>query len=447
MFSYISLRNSLCAQNKKYFSRTISQSLAKRKSNSNDELFLDSSINTMEQILTILRNAHGTKTETRETILDQYDSDLNAFRQRLLSFLGDDVFSLRTVDILIDLQLRNDIDIFKDSPSNHTKTVLQRYISAFRDQYSRDSLSFSMKDIGKSFKENAQKTNSLLNNKIRRTALNAMKDMPPGHKNSPLNFEFCQFNLYNPFRNGTADPFALRKGLSTKKHPTNLFSAMVNNEKVIRGFLSLIDKKSPTTPTVVQNIMTAQSFHGDLAFKVAVKWALVDTDPRSLLETPFEFYHLGTPDEMNKINQFKAIVASRSMLLKRLAWFYPYRKSLAMLEEKNFDSKEKIVAIMADIFDRFFGICYKLDAKYCEQWVQNLMDFYSHNIKNEAFLDRLLEESVAEFREVVSKSSFNTFGARWSQNLQYNKRSHLTDSKAEKQLVNEARALLQTQGV
>lgn len=394
--------------------KKFSISLVKRNDNLHEDHILDSSINTMEQILSILHNAHGTKTDTKESLIDMYDSDPKEFLERNLTSLGDHVFKLKTIDILIALQLKSGIDIFKDSHPNHTKTVLHRYISAFKDQYSQDSSSPSMSNVGMSFIQNPQQVNARLKNKISNTALIAMKDIPTVSDNSSLRLDFCRVNLYNPFRNGTVDPFALRKGLNTKKNPENLFSAMINDHKVLLGFLRYLKKR--VLPIAIQNVMLSQSFYGDLALKVVVKSVLSGKDPRAILGTPFEFYHLDIPEEGNRIKEMKAIIASRSMILRRLDWFPPHRKSLAMLEEKKIDNDEKILTIMADMFDRFFGVCYRLDAKYCEMWVKNLIAFYVENNGDEALHDRMLQDSVTEFRTMVSKLSFNFFGARWSEN-------------------------------
>ncbi|OBA20537.1 hypothetical protein METBIDRAFT_16498, partial [Metschnikowia bicuspidata var. bicuspidata NRRL YB-4993] len=372
---------------------------------------LDSSINTMERILSILHNAHSTKMETRDSVLKLYDSAPEAFESKNMALLGENIFDLKTIDILIDLQLGSNVDIFKRSNPSHARNILQKYISAFKDQYARDSSYLCMESLGRSYAENTRKANATLNNAIRRTASKAMIGESILHDEPPIHLDFCRLNTYNPFRNDIMDPFALQKGLSTKKHPANLFGAMINDQRVLLSFLHNLKKR--ISPLTIQNIMVAQSMFGNLALKSVVKRRLLSTDPRMPLDTPFEFYHLDITDENNKLKEFKAIVVYRSMILNRLEWFPPFRKSLAELEENKYDSMEKIIAIMADTFDRFFGLCFKTDAKYCDKWVENLMTFYTRNKSNEIFFQHLLDDAVVYFKEKVSQLSFETYSSKW----------------------------------
>ncbi|KAM9899058.1 hypothetical protein OXX69_009632 [Metschnikowia pulcherrima] len=423
-----------CSYNLGQLSRNISQNVSMGE----NEMLLDSSVNTMKKILTILHNAHGTRVDSRESVLDVYETDRSKFDDRFYESLGNDVLGLRTVEMLIGLQLRNEIDVFKDSSPNHTRAILQRYISAFKDQYMRESSFVSMASLGRLFHESPQRANTALNNSIKRIVLNATKDSPPRRKTSPLNLSFCRVNLYNPFRSCPVDPFSLRKGLSTKKHPSNLFSAMINDPVVIREFLR--DLKKNLKPGALQNIMTAQSLSGELAFRIVVKRCLADTDPCAALDTPFEFYRLDIPDELSKVKKLKAIIASKSMLLKRLDWFPPYRRSIAKLPQEKFDSNEKVTIFMEDLFDRFFGSCYRQDPKYCQNWIKDLVEFQSQ-CDDDTLLDRLLQDSVKDFRSMFSGSSFNAFGARWAGNAYLNKTKSPNDRvNATRQLLKDARS-------
>lgn len=412
---------------------------------------VESSIHTMDKILTILRDAestsHSEEVSGKAKVVSE-DSELG-YEDRFFSSLGNDVFEYRVILVLNKLQVVNHYSVFQQVSPETTKNIFRQYMDIFKERYTWkvNGNPESFGDLGRLFGQSPLSTMASLTAKINQLSSSLLVDGPEIRKKNQFKFDFPDVLFYQPFKVATEDPLVLRKGLSMHNHPLNLLATMVNDESVLKTFLER--SRSQVSLLKLQNFMVAQSLEGSQAFKILVKRYLRHLDPETTIHSPFEGYHLANsdPDTESDIEIVKAIVASRSRLMDRLLPYRDYKFALLSMNESQQDTNEKVVKILADMFDRFFGVCYRIDAKYCDEWVEKLIVFYLQNEKNEALFEQLFKESILNFRQAYAGLQFDNFQFRW------NKRNEKSPKKKSrynglspshsKGLVKDVRALLE----
>lgn len=377
---------------------------------------VESSVHTMEKILTILQDAESASqeeqvaaSETKEDVVEK------SFSQRFFHSLGNDVFDYKVIQVLNSLQIINQYDVFQHVSPETTKNIYGQYLAIFKDRYLRklDPDTDALEKLGRQFGELPLPTLASLTSKLSKLSSSLLVDGAELPKREPFKFDFTDILFYQPFKLATADPLVLRKGLSMGNHPLNLLATMVNDEDVVKTFLKR--SQSSILPLKLQNFMVAQSLEGSQAFKLVVKRSLRNSDPEKTIHSPFEGYHTATSsvDVDSDIEIVKAIVASRSRLVDRLLPFRDYKFALLSMDETQQDTNEKVVKLLANIFDRFFGVCYRLDAKYCNDWAEQLIEFYLQNAENEKLFEQLFRDCIFSFRQAYAGLKFDKFKFKW----------------------------------
>lgn len=419
---------------------------------------VESSIHTMDKILSILRDAESSsqQEENSKEENEHVISHSLSYKDRFFYSLGNDVFEYKVVLVLNKLEVVNHYGVFQLVSPETTKNIFRQYLDIFKERYmwKTEGDHESLADLGRLFGESPLTTMAKLNAKLSQLSASLLVDSDELRLKKQFKFDFPDVLFHQPFRLVTADPLVLRKGLSMQKHPLNLLVTMVNDENVLTTFLER--SRSKVSPQTLQSFMVAQTMEGSQAFKILVKRYLRHLDPETTIHSPFEGYHLANTnsDTESDIEIVKAIVASRSKLVERILPYRDYKFALLRMDETLQDTNEKVVRILAEIFDRFFGACYKIDAKYCNKWVENLIEFYLKNEQNEALFEELFKESILNFRQAYAGSQFDNLTFKWDRRSERpghaRKRpsSKMSVPKSElensKHLVRDVRALLAT---
>lgn len=409
---------------------------------------VDPSIHTMEKILSILQTAESNNSpaspsqEDEKTLVSTAD-----FRENFYSSLGSSVFDYQVTKVLSRLQVINYYKVFREVDPETTKSIFARYSSIFKDRYiwQVDPRSGVMNDLGHMFAETPLRTLAALDAKFNQMCKSLLVDYPDLKSHERFAFDFPTIQFYQPFRVTTEDPLIMRKGLSMHKHPLNLLAVMIDDKNVVREFLRR--SRSKILADFVHNAMAVQTLEGAQAFKILVKRILRDMDPEMTIQSPFESYHMphAITENDSDIEIVKAIVASKSRLMERLLPFRDYKFSLLKLADDKQDSNKKMVKLLAGMFDRFFGVCYRADAKYCNEWVETLVQFYLANDKNEAMFQQLFKESIRNFQNISAGLTLEKLSFQWvkredHRGLRRTKNSAQQD-KSQK-MIDETRALL-----
>lgn len=377
---------------------------------------VESSIHTMEKILTILHDAesqsHDVQTSSPEL---PHKYSRTGFAARFDTSLGNDVFEFSVTKVLNKLQIVNEYDIFQTVSTETAESIYRQYMNIIKDRYTWkvDPDVGAMEKLGRSFAENPLPTLASLSSQIDKLCGSLLVGGIDLSNKQQFQFDFPYIRIDQPIKQATSDPLILRKGLGMRRHPLTLLAFMVNDPDVIRGFLKRSRSKIPVLK--IEKFMVAQSLEGSQAFKIIVKRYLRGSDPSKTIHSPFEGYHSATsnPESDSDIEIVKAIVASKSRLLDRLLPYRDYHFSFLRMHELSQDTNEKVVKILADLFDRYFGICYKKDARYCDEWVQNLIEFYLANELNEELFERLFKDSINNFRQIYSNLANDKFKLYW----------------------------------
>lgn len=376
---------------------------------------IDPSIHTMEKILLILQTAESSNSSA--SVSQNTDVALSRadFEDNFYSSLGSSVFDYQVTKVLGRLQITNYYRVFREVDPDTTKSIFERYTSVFKDRYiwQMENRSNVMNDLGHLFAETPLRTLASLDAKFNQMCKSLLVDYSGLKTHKPFEFDFGPINFYQPFRSTVEDPLIIRKGLSMQKYPLNLLAMMVDDKDLLAHFL--VRSRSKILADLLHNIMATQTIEGAQAFKILVKRILKDMDPEMTIHSPFEGYHMAKLSAENDtdIEIVKAIVASKSKLMERLLPYRDYKFSLLKLAEETQDSNEKIVKLLAGVFDRFFGVCYRLDAKYCNEWVEKLVHFYLDNDKNEAMFERLFKDSIQNFHNTVAALKLEKFSFQW----------------------------------
>lgn len=382
----------------------------------------DSSIHTMSKILTILEDAskeeaaskkENTLKEEEITFRPRVQVPLNEVSEnRFFKGLGNDVFMLNVFQALSKLEVINQIKLFLETGPEHIKGVILRDAKRFQDAYLEqdNGSAMSMEEIGWEFVENPRSQLLTIYAAIRRLCREVLS-VPPTRSSERIQFEFPEVRFYNPFLRPTDDPLILRKGLSMTNHPLNLLCIMVDDINVLSEFLNR--SRSKVSPILLRNYMVLQSMEGATAFKVLIKKHLRHLETERLDFSPLEGLYQATDGVGSDLDIMKAIVASRSRILTRISGYRDYSFALLSLDPQQYQKNEDVVRILASAFDRYFAICYRLDAKYCDEWVQELIEFYLKNAANEKLFKTLFSEAVNGFRQSIATSAFEKHRYHW----------------------------------
>lgn len=370
----------------------------------------DSSISTMEKILTILRDAQSTSPDTH--LLDgPIIEKKGSFDEKRFHFrLGQDVIDYSILSVL---NLENHIlhnKVFGEVGPDITKVITQRAIANTADRLhsQEDHASFAPLAMGYAFAERPSLTISKLKGRVSK-----FRTPKAGENIKHVIDSLPMVKFGEPFREKTLDPLALVKNTSMKKFPLNLFLLMIDDERVMQTFIRR--SRASLTPCLALNIMSVQQLEGSLAFKILVKKHLRNIDPLRVSDSPFEGFHrYPASSDDTDIEIVKAIAASRSRLVKRLESYRDYTFGLMNILPEEYSTNEAIVKWLASLFDRFFGSLYRSHTKYCDLWVKNLISFYLDNQANEELFERLFFECVRDFRKCIDKAKFDQHQFRWS---------------------------------
>lgn len=373
---------------------------------------LDSSIDTMNKILSILNNAESQEkqAESAEKLPISVPSP-EEFRYRFYSQLGNDVFKYKALTCLNERDLIITHSMFREVDDKRTLGILHMYISMLMDPLRGQKIlpKENMEQLGMLFGRDPRKCLSKLTGPIEQGCTELIG--PSAGKNMEFGFPLW---IFVNVREDSADPLFIRKALSAKTFQQNIPAVMINDENVVNRFVRKWNTN--LTPRVLSNFMAAQAEEGSLAFKILVKKHLQHTDPQLTIYSPFESFHhpANGEDSESDIDIVKAIVASRSKLLQRLMNMRSYKQSLRSLREANYDTNEKIIKCLANLFDRYFGACYKNDAKYCDGWAGGLVEFYLKNGTNERLFKQLFGDAVRDFQELINSLRMDHVHERWA---------------------------------
>lgn len=379
-------------------------------------LEMDSSIDTMDRILSILQDAQVNNTSS---IIDTSVNSL--MKPKSKAEIGHDIFNYKIIDVLLQMHTQNEVDVFQDSNPARVKDILESYIYIFKSRFLKRKLqppiggqsphssseptkkpaALIFSQIAEQYEELPQQVFLIIGSFIRREARDALRAIP-ATDTSVRNFDFGKIKLYQPFRKDTPDPFAIRLGLSTDKFPSNVLSAMIDDYGVLQKFSKNTQLLSCLNAKSLQTLMKAQAVAGGLVFKI-------------LLERHIASISQEVPDfvETVGLEKLKAIIAYRSAILRRLDWFLPYRHSLRDLDDSVLENEGSILTILADLSDRFFGICFKSDPQYCDQWMRTLIEFCVDNHGNQQLFNSMIKESISFFKEKTVSLSFDAMSTNW----------------------------------
>lgn len=405
--------------------RSITKKLAipcRSLSNRNDIKFadhmelLDTSIPTMEKILTILQDAESNKIEPQESHEDNEDSPGpkgNILQKEYHAFLGLKVVDYDVLRFLNDAEVVKKDQSFENIKPETCEVILKHYAENLRQALIGSKDSPSLASIGDAFLQSPVKLQNQLRPRLKAKAMQSFSDFEKIQQAPKLTFDFQDINLPNPFRGREKHPMQLRKGLSLKRRPNNLLCFLLDDEKVLATFLRKL--KSSLKPALILNFMKCQSLEGNAAFKILLTKHLKDPDSVFFRSNPLDSLG-GVPlDHLeSELTVLKAIVAHKSNILLRLNSFGIYQSSVPDIDLKRVKTSEDIVMTLARSFDRYFGACYRLDARSCDAWVAGLLKFYHDNWNRKEIFEAYFLEGINEFRDLLTRATLRSLLARWS---------------------------------
>lgn len=135
--------------------------------------------------------------------------------------------------------------------------------------------------------------------------------------------------------------------------------------------------------------------------------------------TPRNDFNLKDDEELEShLAVLKAIVAHKSNILTRLDSLRIYRSSISKADFSSLKSSE-VMKLLGRSFDRYFSACYRADAKQCDFWVKDLVQFYRHNWSSEDFFEDMFAESINNLRERLTSATLQRLQETWTPMLNY----------------------------
>lgn len=379
------------------------------------ELF-DTSIPTMEKILTILQHAESNKEQSaviknKDPVTQHEEISLSQTKSH--SMLGLKVLDYNLIRILNDAEVVEKYKSFINVSPESCEVILNNHAETLRESLLWLSDISVLSNLGESFRKDPVRMSNELRPKLREIAAQSLVDFEKVEQKPKFTYDIPEIRLPNPFRGSIEHPMIIRKGLSLKKRPLNLLCFLLDNKCFLESFFGKL--RSALLPALLLNVMKCQSLEGSRAFKVLLEKHLKSPESNHFRLNPIDSFGKASVDDLEgEMTALKAIVAHKSKLLTRLDSFGIYKDSLAEVNSDSVRSSEDVVRILAGSFDRYFGACYRLDAKGCDEWVERLISFYKESSSEMQLIEELYLESINSFRDQISQATLRKFLTTWS---------------------------------
>lgn len=382
------------------------------------ELF-DTSIPTMEKILTILQDAESNKENPAEATQDTdflLDRKIAIPKDTFHAFFGLKVLEYNIIRMLNDAEVVEKYSVFDKINAESCGVILKHHTETLRDNFIWLNDASILSRLGTAFISNPVRLSNELRPQLKRKAAQILVGFEDIDRTPKFPYDLPEIRLPNPFRGLLDHPMMIRKGLSLKKRPANLLCFLVDDRKFLEVFLGKL--RSSLLPGLLLNIMKCQKFEGSTAFKLLLIKHLKNPESKFYKKNPLDAFGQSTIDELeSEIAVLKAIVTHKSNLITRLDSFGIYKDSMAELDAQRFKSSEDIVGILARSFDRYFSACYRVDAKHCDEWVACLLTFYQENWKDVRIFEEYFKESINGFKDRLAHAALTKLQTAWTCSL------------------------------
>lgn len=379
------------------------------------ELF-DTSIPTMEKILTILQDAEHNKENSAEASSDReylLDRQIAAPKDSFHYSFGLKVLEYNILRTINDAEIVEKYSVFDNISAESCEVILKHHAETLRDNFIWLNDASTLSRLGTAFINNPVHLSNELRPQLRRKAAQILVGFENVEKSPKLTYDLPEIRLPNPFRGLVDHPMMIRKGLSLKKRPANLLCFLVDDKKFLEVFLGKL--RSSLLPGLLLNIMKCQKFEGSTAFKLLLIKHLKNPESNFYKTNPLDAFGHSRIDELeSEIAVLKAIVTHKSNLITRLDSFGIYKNSMAELDARRFKSSEDIVGTLGSSFDRYFGACYRVDAKHCDEWVACLLTFYQENWKDVRIFEEYFKESINGFKDQLAHAALTKLKTAWT---------------------------------
>lgn len=395
----------------------------------------------MEKILGILKDAEGVhlakkkvpfKTEyyqpfDEKDILTDEEPELRRYSNKFSTTLGQELFTYNVIKTLNDKQIimRNP-SLWENDPQTCIP-VYNTYIEKFKDKFNSvsDSL-FNLPDITINGKLNSYQAMSryFINNKskchnmIKKDLRNLSKTIVT-HKYSNfanhISLELPQMKVPNPYPYGTDSPLILRSAVPTEKNELNLLPFLLPDHLVLERFFS----KQQVNADLIQSLMVSQQMEGFYIFRILVKKNLQILSEMENRELIRNFIQKDTSDpNYSDLEVIKAVIASMSKLPTRLSYSASYQQALKY-NDIDLSNKKYLTTLMAEYFDRFIGVLYRIKPKEVDAWVTKFIAYYIENA-NSGSIQEKLAQSLDDFKMTIEAANINAYASSWD----YQDRKH-----------------------
>lgn len=386
---------------------------------------LDSSIPTMEKILSILQDAETNIEKTDQHVSNEgvLQGTVTAATKESHALLGVKALDYHIFRLLNDAGIVSKYTVFENIKPETCDYILKQHAEILREKFLWLNNALASSDIGEKFLQNPAHLHSELRPLLSQRLSQMLIDFNRVKKTPNLVLDFTNIRTPNPFRGRIDHPMMMRKGLNFEKTPLNLFCFIVDDHDVLSAFLGKL--KSHLHPGLLLNLMKSQALEGNSAFKLLMTKHLKDDEAQFRLRHPIDSFGQTSIHELDSdLSVVKAIVAHKSRLLSRLDSLGIYTDSFAQLATSKIKDNEDIVNILASAFDRYFGACYRLDAKYCDNWVAGLLDFYLENWDEKWIFEKHFEQCITEFRDKLTQATLHRLLKTWAGKQGKNKGKH-----------------------
>lgn len=348
---------------------------------------------------------------------NEHDRHLKQYQNYFSTKLGHEIFMYNVVKFLNEKEIvgRNS-NLWEDDP-NRIVSLYQAYIQKFKvalqnyDEsfFKQDSITLNQnlnmyQSMTKYFNEN----NAICHNMMKRDLRRLSKTL--------LTHEFSNFankveyNLpelkINNLNERTSDPLMLKNSFPTHEHRLNSLPFIFNDMSVIKKFLKNVH------PNLIKTLMLTQSMEGSLIFKIMIKKKLQlinELDKRDLI-IDFITNDNENPDESD-IDIVKSLIALKSGIPYRLILSKDhsndYKRSLRYMD-LNFNNNNVLIENLADQFDKYIGILYRINPKFVDTWATELIDYYIENVENDT-IPKLLNNAIDEMRIKINAIEFESY--------------------------------------
>lgn len=218
---------------------------------------------------------------------------------------------------------------------------------------------------------------------------------------------FSGIRLPSPNRFGTHNPYVIDKALNNRGK-YNILSFLPNDEEFLRHFVGRYQLPDQERLPVshLQRSMAAYELEGRLLFEflarsTALAEAMAEKNPEDFNEMVGEFLYNN--------ESLKAMVAQKSKLLSRLLSLKNYRISISRSSLYALSDEGKVVEFLANHFDRFFALYYRIFAREAHAWLDRLQAHCAENPISENFL----RDCLSYMNELHDESVFVDTSVAW----------------------------------